>query len=407
MENIENLDLLRPVSHTKRLDLVSGSGASMMTSDGKEYLDFNEICVVLGQNDRHFIDRMTKALGGVTSGKRGYSDDKLELYGYLDRTTGHAFKGIHLTSSGSETTEWAVKLAQKITGKSEVLSFWNSIHGRTHLSASMSGLPKRKTLYGPVCPGTVFAPYPDAGHAPFDENGRIGGMDYFDFLDKKIKYESADDIAAVIVEPYQGSGVIIPPHGWLRRLQDWAHARGALFIVDEIQSGMGRTGDLYRYTSEGLSPDMLLLGKGLGNGLHISALLTAILPEEKYLHALTGGAGDDALASAASCAVFEELLENGLLDHVKKVSALMAEKLEELRSGCSCVKAVRCAGLACAVELESTDCLKKALPAFKERGLLVSPSVNNSFMLKPPYTVTEEQIGKMAAILGDVLATLS
>ena len=170
---------------------------------------------------------------------------------------------------------------------------------------------------------------------------------------------------------------------------------------------MGRTGDLYRYTSEGLSPDMLLLGKGLGNGLHISALLTAILPEEKYLHALTGGAGDDALASAASCAVFEELLENGLLDHVKKVSALMAEKLEELRSGCSCVKAVRCAGLACAVELESADCLKKALPAFKERGLLVSPSVNNSFMLKPPYTVTEEQIGKMAAILGDVLATLS
>ena len=155
MENIENLDLLRPVSHTKRLDLVSGSGASMMTSDGKEYLDFNEICVVLGQNDRHFIDRMTKALGGVTSGKRGYSDDKLELYGYLDRTTGHAFKGIHLTSSGSETTEWAVKLAQKITSKSEVLSFWNSIHGRTHLSASMSGLPKRKTLYGPVCPGTA------------------------------------------------------------------------------------------------------------------------------------------------------------------------------------------------------------------------------------------------------------
>lgn len=397
---MEKYDILQPVTHTKKLNLVSGNGAQLTDSEGKTYLDFNEICVVLGQNNKHFITRMTKCLNGVTSAKSGYSSDKEKLYSFLMETTGYKYKAIHLTSSGSETTEWAVKTALKITGKTEILSFWNSIHGRTHLSASMSGLPKRKTNYGPIAPGIVFSSYPDCPHCPFEKDCGSCGFFCLRFLDNKVAYESANDIGAVIVEPYQGGGVIIPPKGWLKALQDWAHNRGALFILDEIQSGMGRTGSLYCYQDEGLDPDMLLLGKGLGNGLHISALLTKTVPEEKYIHALTGGAGDDALACCAACAVFENLLEQGLLEHISNMAALMEKKLISLAEKYpEAIKDIRCMGLACAVELNCRESFNKLMPLLKNSGLLVSPSANSSFMLKPPYTVTAGQIEEMSSIL--------
>ncbi|MEA4919847.1 MAG: aspartate aminotransferase family protein [Clostridiaceae bacterium] len=405
---MENYDILQPVTHTKKLNLVSGSGAQLKDIEGKTYLDFNEICVVLGQNNEHFINRVTTGLHGVTSGKSGYSPDKEKLYSFLMETTGHKYNAIHLTSSGSETTEWAVKTALKMTGKTEVLSFWNSIHGRTHLSASMSGLPKRKTHYGPIAPGIVFSPYPDCSHCPFEKECGSCGFFCLRFLDNKVAYESANDIGAVIVEPYQGGGVIIPPKGWLKALEAWAHKRGALFILDEIQSGMGRTGSLYRYQDEGLDPDMLLLGKGLGNGFHISALLTKDVPEEKYIHALTGGAGDDPLACCAACAVFENLLEKGLLEHIKNMSSLMEGKLRSIAEKYpALIRDIRCMGLACAVELSDREGFNKLMPLLRESGLLVSPSANNSFMLKPPYTVTADQIEEMSTILQRSISLLA
>ncbi|MGM9639123.1 MAG: aspartate aminotransferase family protein [Butyricicoccaceae bacterium] len=407
MEHMETYDILQPVQHTKKREITGGQGAALFSSDGSVYLDFNEICVTLGQNNRHFIERMTGRLQGLTSNKAGYGPDKEKLMAFLTDTTGHAFSAIHLTASGSEAAEWAVRMALKLTGKSEILSFWNSIHGRTYLSASMSGLPKRKTDYGPIAPGVVFAPYPDCAHCPFEKQCRPGEFFCLRFLEEKIRYESAGDIGAVIVEAYQGGGVILPPAGYLKALQDWTHAHGALFILDEIQSGMGRTGQLYRYPAEGLDPDMLLLGKSLGNGLHISALLTKNTPDPRYIHALTGGAGDDALACTAACAVFEELLENGLLEQIGQRGRQMAEALDALCRKYPTVTAVRHIGLAGAVELRDAETQRKVLDSLQARRLFVSPTGHNGFMLKPPFTVTARQMEEMAAILEEVLASLT
>jgi len=403
---MENFDMLQPILHAGKLDLVSGQGAQLQGRDGRSYLDFNEICVVLGQNDQHFIRRMTERLQGLTTNKMGYTADKEKLHRYLMDSTEHQFSAVHLTASGSEATEWAVRTALKLTGKSEVLSFWNSIHGRTYLSASMSGLSKRKVDYGPLAPGVVFSPYADCAHCPFDRQCRQGEYFCLDFLDQKVQYESANDIGAVIVEAYQGGGVILPPKGWLKALQDWAHARGALFILDEIQSGMGRTGALYRYQTEGLEPDMLLLGKALGNGLHISALLSRQVPEDKYLYALSGGAGDDALACTAACAVFEELLDNGLLEHIAQRGQQMEQGLCALQAKYPQIKGLRCAGLACAVELQSAEAQKQLLPALRQEGLFVGGAAHNGLMLKPPYTVSADQVEAMLAILDRCLAKL-
>ena len=163
------MDLLEPVFHPRQHDFVKGEGAWLFDRAGNRYLDLNEMCVFLGQGNRRFIDKVTEALNGVTNGRSSAVRYKEQLTDYLMESTNHIFKAVHYTASGSETTEWAVRLAQKITGRTEVVSFWNSIHGRTLLSASMSGLPKRKEHYGPIAPGIVFNPYPNCQHCPFEK----------------------------------------------------------------------------------------------------------------------------------------------------------------------------------------------------------------------------------------------
>ncbi len=395
-------DLLYSIQHSQKRDIVAAQGASLTDADGNDFLDFNEICIVLGQANEHFTKQLKQALDEVTSSKFGCNKYKERLYAYLLDTTRGDFRGIHLTVSGSETAEWAVKLAQRITGRTEVLSFWNSIHGRTHLSASMSGLSKRKTSYGPLAPGTVFGIYPDCHHCPLDKDCKNCDFYCLKLLDRKLAMESAQDIAAVIVEPYQGAGVICPPPGYLKALELWAHARGMLFIVDEVQSGMGRTGEMYVYQREGLCPDMLLLGKGLGNGLHISALMVKEIPQERHLHALTGGSGDNALACAAACAVFEELLSGGLLKHVASVGHSLGLKLEELAKN-PYVSHTRAQGLASAVEFVSADICSRVVAELQVNRVITARYGSDTIMLKPPYTVTTEQVERVLAVIESTL----
>ncbi len=401
-----NYDMLQPVLHAQKLELSHGDCASLYDGEGNRWLDFNQICTVLGQNNQHFIQRMTEALHGMTSNKAGFSPAKEKLQQYLMETTDYRFNHIHMTASGSEATEWAVRIALKHTGKTEILSFWNSIHGRTYLSASMSGMVQRKTNYGPIAPGVMLAAYPDCSHCPYEKSPANCNFLCLRYLEQKVKFESANDVGAIIVEAYQGSGVILPPKGWLKALQDWAHTRGSLFILDEVQSGMGRTGIMYRFQEEGLDPDMLLLGKSIVNGLHMGVILSKSIPDSKYLYALTGGAGDDMLACSAACAVFEELLENGLLEHINRMGQYMTAKLHALAEKHAKIKEVRCMGLAAAVEMYKPEQQQAVLSLLKKEYLFVSPSVNNCFMLKPPYTVTEEEIDLMIDIVDRSLVKL-
>ncbi|MBE5957211.1 MAG: aminotransferase class III-fold pyridoxal phosphate-dependent enzyme [Lachnospiraceae bacterium] len=385
-------DTLKPITPASALDIIDADGIELYSSDGKTYYDLNEISTVLGQKNKHFTKKMTSCLNGVTSMKLGRSADKEKFYRYLSNTTDHRFQYLHLTSSGSEASEWAVRMALKMTGRNEVLSFWNSIHGRTYLSTSMSGMERRKQGYAPSAPGTLYGVYPDCAHCPFEKN--CSNCDFFclKFLDEKMKYESSHEIGAVVVEAYQGSGIIVPPKGWLKALEIWAHDHGALFILDEIQSGMGRTGQMYAFQEEGLNPDMLLLGKALGNGIHVGAVLTKEAPEEYYRMALSGGAGDTELTYTAGCAVFEELLENGMLDHIKDVSHYMKSELFKLKENYKQISHVVCNGLAAYIEIESDTCFHAIQSHMKEQGLLAGFLANRKIVFRPPYAIEKKHI---------------
>ncbi|MBE6115161.1 MAG: aminotransferase class III-fold pyridoxal phosphate-dependent enzyme, partial [Erysipelotrichaceae bacterium] len=343
--------------------------------------------------------RISDKLNDLVGGKIANSPEKERFYHYLSVTTGNRYSYVHLTSSGSEASEWAVRMALKMTGRSEVLSFWNSIHGRTYLSASMSGMSRRKQGYAPSAPGVLYGTYPDCAHCPFEK--KCDNCDFFclKFLQQKMKYESSHEIGAVIVEAYQGAGIIVPPKGWLKALQDWTHQQEALFILDEIQSGMGRTGKMYCFEEEGLDPDILLLGKALGNGFHVGAALFKNVPDAFYQPALMGGAGDTELTYAAGCAVFEELLEHGLLEHIADVSAYLEEKLNQLKSNCTAIKEIYCKGLAASIEFYDEDFFESVILKVKENRLIVGMGENHKLVLRPPYVITKEEIDEVVSIL--------
>ena len=380
---------------------VRASGASYFTADGREFVDLNEMRVVLGQENEAFIRALTDALHSVTAPKNTRFPAKEQLLSLLDEATNGAFAAIHLTSSGSEAVESAVRLAQKLTGRSEILSFWNSIHGRTYLSSSMSGKSQRKAGYGALAPGVVFLPYPDCLSCPMKRAGGCG-FACLEMASRIYETASAQDACAVIVEPYQGSGVIVPPEGYLKKLQDWAKARGMLFIVDEIQSGMGRTGSLFRYQQEGPEPDILLTGKALGNGMHIAAVLSRTPLATEDLHGFAGGSGDDAVACAAACEVFRQL-DRGLLAHVQSVSRTLQEGLTALEAN-EHVLTCRSCGLAAAIVLRNAPTCERVHHALTQRGFLPGRQENVLF-LKPPYVVTNEQILAFLAALRQELST--
>lgn len=397
-EKIRSCDLLSPIRSAAVRRFSAASGAALVGTDGRDYLDLNEMCRVLGQNNRAFREAVYAALCGITSDKVGFSPAKEQLYRYLLESTNGDFSAIHLCTSGSESTEWAVRLAAHITGRIEVLSFWNSIHGRTYLSASMSGLPRRKAGCGILAPGLLFAPYPRCGVCPL--RGRCGAGRYacLQLLEETARCSSSQSIAAVIAEPYQGCDVTFPPEGYLSALCGWAHAHGALFLMDEVQSGMGRTGEMYCYQHEGIKPDMLILGKALGNGMHISALLMRKRPPKSVLPAVSGGTGDETIACTAACEVFRQL-ENGLLGHIACVGRVLAEGLAKLvRIGCA--ECCRCRGLAAAVDFETEQKASGIFRLLLKQGFFVGHS-GKAILLKPPYAVTEEQIVRFLAALED------
>lgn len=395
--------LAKPITGTGTIPAVSGEGIRLYDADGNSYYDLNEISNVLGQKNAHFAKRMTEKLNQLVGGKIADSPEKTKFYQYLSETTGNRYPHVHLTSSGSEASEWAVRMALKMTGRNEVLAFWNSIHGRTYLSASMSGMPRRKQGYAPAAPGVLYGVYPDCAHCPFEKD--CENCDFFclKFLEKKMKYESSQEIGAVIVEAYQGAGIIVPPKGWLKALQDWAHDHGALFILDEIQSGMGRTGKLYCFQEEGLDPDILLLGKALGNGFHIGAALLKQVPENFYHPALMGGAGDTELAYAAGCAVFEELLEHGLLEHIADVSRYLEHQLRNLQRQHPQIRHVCCKGLAASIEFHDTALFESVLNQAKTRGLIIGSGEYNKLVFRPPYVITKDEIDTIVSVLDQIL----
>ncbi len=296
-------------------------------------------------------------------------------------------QSFYFLNSGSEAVEGALKLAKRITGRSEIIGMRNAYHGSTHGSMSVMGGEEYKNAFRPLLPDI-----------------------------RSIRYNSFDDLAlitgrtaCVLVEPVQGeAGVRLPAPGWLEALRARCTEVGALLVFDEIQTGFGRTGALFAFQKYGVEPDILCLAKALGGGMPLGAFVSSTERMNQLTHNPVLGHittfGGHPVCCAAGLAALEYMLDNGLLGQVEAKGALY----ERLVGAMPHVQQIRRSGLLLAVELGSSRKMYRIMELFKEHGILSDWFLfcDTAFRISPPLTITQEEIEASCRLIETCLRAL-
>ena len=343
------------------------------------------------------------------------SKARLEL---LERIESHQpGPGLYRTqlySGGAEAVESALRLAKCKTGKYEFISFWGGFHGKTMGVLSLMGSDFKDGI-GPMVPGSHIVPYANCYRCPVQSNPQSCGMACVDIAKKQARMSIAGEVAAIVVEPMQGTaGNVIPPNDYLPALKEWARELGALLIVDEMITGFGRTGKFWGSEHSGVVPDIVTLGKQFGGGYPISALLSRDeIVESKPWSNPSGSSssyGGNPLASASAAAAIRIIDEEGLVENSRKMGEYFLKKLKPFEDRFPFIGEVRGKGLFLGVEMVSdkvakTPLSKKACQRiFMEclkRGLLTM-AYAASFRIQPSMTIDEGTIDNAVAILDEV-----
>ena len=371
--------------------LVRGEGTRVWDEDGKQYLDFVAGIAVtsLGHSDADFAEVIAEqARTLVHVSNIFYSVPQIELAELLIGNS--CFDRVFFANSGAEANEAAIKLARKWgqqhkDGGFEIISTNDSFHGRTLTTVSATGTPRYREPFGPPVPGFVFVDYDDVD---------------------ALRAATNDRTVAVLLEPLQGEGGInVPAADYLRRVREWCDERNLLLIVDEIQTGVGRTGTLWAYERAGVEPDIMTLAKGLAGGVPIGCALAKEHASvfEPGDHGSTFGGNP--LATAAGSHVMRRLVEGGLLANVDERGDQLTRQLAGLEDRHEVVQGVRGHGLLRGLELRD-EIAADIVTAALAKGLLVNPVRPNVVRFMPPLTVTAEEIDEAVDIIDAVLAEL-
>jgi 4-aminobutyrate aminotransferase len=374
------------------------SGCVIEDVDGNRFLDLNAGIAVTATGHCHphvvaAIERQTRSLIHYCSSDwyvPAYTDLCERLAALAPMT---APARVFLANSGTEAVEAAIKLARHATGRPNLIAFHGAFHGRSLGSLSLTASKARyRGGFGPLLPG-VF-------HAPYGEPGAIEAT-LFKHLTRP------EDVAAIFVEPIQGEGgYVMPPPGWLAELRALCDAHGILLVVDEVQTGIGRTGRMWAVEHEGVEPDVLLAGKGLASGLPLSAMIARsdAMHWEPGMHGSTFGGNPVACAAALATL---DLVEGDLVQRAADMGMFLTTRLGELRDGHGLIRALRGRGLMVGVELVDRErAVRLEQEAFR-RGLVMLTAGETVVRLSPALVVTREQIDIAIDILDGVLATMA
>lgn len=368
---------------TPPLALVRGDGAEVWDADGRRYLDLlGGIAVnALGHAHPAVVEAVTRQVSTLGHTSNLYvNEPALALAEKLVELLGAPGARVLFGNSGAEANEAAFKIARR-TGRPHVVAAEGAFHGRTMGSLSLTGQPPKRTPFEPLVPGVSHIPYGDV-----------------DALDKAVDA----DTAAVILEPIMGeAGVVIPAEGYLKAAREITAERGALLILDEVQTGIGRTGTWFAHQPLGIVPDVVTLAKGLGGGLPIGACIgigaAADLLEPGHHGTTFGG---NPISCAAALAVLSTIESDGLLEHVTRVGKEIVTGVEGL--GHPLVDHVDAAGLLVGIALTAPVSADVANAA-RDAGFLVNNAVPDRVRLAPPLVLTEAQAGEFLAALPALL----
>lgn len=398
-----------------RIALDHGEGAVLYDVDGNRYIDLLAGVGVasLGYNHPAYVAAMSRQLGRVHVGSFT-SADRAALVKLLAEIAPGDVQRTQLYSSGAEAVESALRLAKAATGRHEVVGFWGGFHGKTAGVLPLLGSSFKHDLE-PLMPGRYLAPYAACARCAFDKTFPACHWHCVDFLRKKIAVETASDIAAIIVEPIQGTaGNIVPPPGYLKELRRLADEIGAVLICDEMITGFGRTGTMFAVEHEGVVPDIITIGKGFGGGFPVSGLLIREQVAQAKPWANPSGSsssyGGNPLAAAAARVTVETIINDGLVEHSRRLGALMLAEMKTWEAEIPIVSDVRGRGLMIGMDLvvpgtrrlldkQQTRWVFDTLLARGVIAMIYNPEVR----INPPLVITEEQAMSALATIKDVL----
>jgi acetylornithine/N-succinyldiaminopimelate aminotransferase len=372
--------------------LVRGEGTRVWDVDGKEYLDFVAgIAVVsLGHCHPALVEAIQKqAAELIHVSNLFYSVPQVQLAELLVQVS--CLDRVYFQNSGAEAMEACIKLARRWghdvkDGAFEIISAVSGFHGRTLAAITASGTPRYKEPFGPPLPGFINVPFGDI---------------------EAIKAATTPQTCAVLLEPIQGEGgVNIPPDDYLTRVRAWCDEQNLLLILDEVQTGIGRTGAMFAYELFGIEPDIIGLAKGLAGGVPIGAILAK---DEVASHFVPGDHGStfsgNPLATAAGYAVLKYIVDHDLTARVREAGDRLMTKLHSLEDRHPCITEVRGRGLLCAVQLDS-DMAEAVVREALGEGLLLNNLRPNTLRIAPPLTVSDAEIDAAVDRLDRVLTKL-
>ena len=361
--------------------LVKGKGLVVADADGKQYLDFlgGIATNILGHAHPAIVKAVTKQVATLTHVSNFYAHpNAVELAEKLAAMTGNKSAKVFLCQSGAEANEAALKLSRR-TGRMRIVAAQGAFHGRTMGALSLTGQPSKREPFLPLVKGVKHVPYGD-----------------IEAMRKAVTRKTA----MVIIEPIMGeAGVIVPPADYLQELRAICDAKGALLVIDAVQTGMGRTGDWFGYEYSGITPDVITLAKGLGGGLPLGAMIALGKAADLFQPGDHGSTfGGNPVTTAAALAAIKYIEIQKILQKVEKQGSYLMQELAVIPG----VAEVRGAGLLLGIELETMKAADIA-KALQNEGVLVNAANPTTIRLAPALIVTDVQIKKFISIFRKVM----
>ncbi|MCA1059808.1 acetylornithine transaminase [Rossellomorea aquimaris] len=368
-----------PTYNRLEIELVSGKGTEVQDQNGTSYLDFISGIAVcnLGHSPSVVKEAVEEQMNKLWHVSNLFSITKQEEAATL-LASASGLDAVFFCNSGAEANEAAIKLAKKHTGKTKILTFKQSFHGRTFATMSATGQEKIHSGFGPLLPTFEYLSYND---------------------EPALSNVKGEDVAAIMLEVIQGEGGVNPgTHSFLQAVEAKCRELDALFIIDEVQTGAGRTGLPFAYQHYSLDPDIVTVAKGIGSGFPVGAMLgkKALIPSfSPGTHGSTFGGNPLAMAAAKS--TMETIFDEGFLQDVQRKSKYFINKLNEQLIENPVVKEVKGIGFMIGISFHKE--VKDIITELRDNGLLTLPAGTHVVRLLPPLTVTDEELDQALHIL--------
>jgi acetylornithine aminotransferase len=363
------------------ISLVKGKGSEVYDVEGKKYLDLlgGIATNILGHAHPAIVKAVSRQVGTLGHVSNFYAHPNVvELAQKLASMTGDKSARVFFAQSGAEANEAAMKLSRR-TGKYRIVAAQGAFHGRTMGALSMTGQPSKREPFLPLVKGVKHVPYGDI---------------------KAMRRAITSKTAMVILEPIMGeAGVIVPPEDYLAQVRELCTQKGALLVIDAVQTGMGRTGDWFGYEYSGITPDVITLAKGLGGGLPLGAMIAIGDAAQLFVAGDHGSTfGGNPITTAAALAVIKVIEKDKIMIKVRKDQEFIMQKIALIEG----VSEVRGSGLLLGIQLDKPIASEITLQ-MREEGILVNTANDSTIRIAPALNISRLQLNKFCTIFEKVM----